>query len=229
MDGQKLIPNDLKHFLDVCSLLGACFKVDGLTCLSKLLALLKCDFLLVVQVQHGTYQNQHVVVCLTVGIDFAHPLVQVLKALLVVECKANQNGLSIFIIHWCECSEPFFSGGIPELKFDVFVNHIALLCVLWFLAIFTLIWLLRLAVIKLFLWCPSALQLLRIKLGAKSCLLTLNEGVINVPFEQAGFANRTIADHDYFESCQALAFHGTCSSVLALVINVTQSTSHDGL
>lgn len=55
MDGQQLIPNDLKHFLDVCTLLGAGFKVDGLACLGKLLALLERDFLLVVQVQHGAH------------------------------------------------------------------------------------------------------------------------------------------------------------------------------
>lgn len=73
------------------------------------------------------------------GVDFAHPLVQVLKALLVIESKTNQNGLSIFIIHWCQRPEPLLSGGIPELEFDVLVNHVGRLVILGVLARFTLV------------------------------------------------------------------------------------------
>lgn len=48
VDGQKLIPNDLKHFLDVGAFLGTSLKVDGLARLGELLALLERDLLLVV-------------------------------------------------------------------------------------------------------------------------------------------------------------------------------------
>jgi len=121
-----LIPNDLKHFLDVGAFLSTCLEVDSLAGLGKLLALLEGDLLLVVQVQHCAHKNQHVVVCLAVRIDFAHPLIQILEALKALQRKANQDGLSVFIIHGRQGSEPLLAGSIPQLELDVFGSHVSL-------------------------------------------------------------------------------------------------------